>query len=157
MKYGGGNVPGGSDLLASEADREATQAVLKQAFEDERLTQDEFEARVGKAVAARTQGELAALTRDIPRPAAAKPRRVNRFRLLAGGVACWPWSGSSPGYCPPAPRPRLPRVAALAPERGRTPARAVRVSARWAPRQARSRSPMRWPMIRSMSSQGPHC
>jgi Domain of unknown function (DUF1707) len=86
MTYGGGNVPDGPDLLASEADREATQAVLKQAFEDERLTQDEFEARVGKAVAARTQGELAALTRDIPRPAAAKPRRINRFRLLAGGV-----------------------------------------------------------------------
>lgn len=85
MSDGGGNAPGGSDLLASEADREATQAVLKQAFEDERLTQDEFEARVGKAVAARTQGELAALTRDIPRPAPAA-RRGGRKWLLASGV-----------------------------------------------------------------------
>jgi hypothetical protein len=78
-------VPGGPDLLASEADREATQAVLKQAFEDERLTQEEFEARVGKAVSARTQGELAELTRDIPRPAPA-PRRNGRIWLLAGGA-----------------------------------------------------------------------
>lgn len=81
MSYGGG----GPDLLASEADREATQAVLKQAFEDERLTQEEFEARVGKAVAARTQGELAELTRDIPRPVPA-PRRGGRIWLLAGGA-----------------------------------------------------------------------
>jgi hypothetical protein len=87
MSYGGGNVPGRPDLLASEADREATQAVLKQAFEDERLSQDEFEARVGKAVAARTQGELAQLTLDIPRPAPAPvPRRSGRIWLLAGGV-----------------------------------------------------------------------
>jgi hypothetical protein len=82
----GGNLPGGPDLLASEADREATQAVLKQAFEDERLTQDEFEARVGKAVAARTQGELAALTRDIPRSAVPAPRRSHRNAWLAAGV-----------------------------------------------------------------------
>ncbi|HLX50893.1 MAG TPA: DUF1707 domain-containing protein [Streptosporangiaceae bacterium] len=71
---------------AGRADREVTQAVLKQAFEDERLTQDEFEARVGKAMAARTQGELAELTRDIPRPAPA-PRRGGRIWLLAGGAA----------------------------------------------------------------------
>jgi hypothetical protein len=85
MSYGGGSVPGRPDLLASEADREATQAVLKQAFEDERLTQEEFEARVGKAVAARTQGELTELTRDIPRPVPAA-RRNNRIWLLAAGA-----------------------------------------------------------------------
>jgi hypothetical protein len=85
MSYAGGNVPGRPDLLASEDDREATQAVLKQAFEDERLNQDEFEARVGKAVAARTQGELAELTRDIPRPAPA-PRRGRRLPFVPGGV-----------------------------------------------------------------------
>ena len=43
MSFGGGNVHGQPDMLASEADREATQAVLKQAFEDERLPQDEFD------------------------------------------------------------------------------------------------------------------
>lgn len=78
--------PGG--LLASEADREATQAVLKQAFEDQRLTQEEFEARVGSALSARTQGELAALTRDLPQtPAAAATRRPRRTGLLAAGIA----------------------------------------------------------------------
>src|ERR1700690_926514 len=85
MSYGGDSGPGRPDLLASEADREAAQAALKQAFEDERLTQDEFEVRVGKAMAARTQGELAGLTRDIPRAAPA-PRRSGRIWLLAGGV-----------------------------------------------------------------------
>jgi hypothetical protein len=90
MSFGSGyenlpNPPGG--MLASEADREATQDVLKQAFEDERLNQDEFEARIGKAVAARTQGELAALTRDLPRPATPAPaaRPSRRIWLLAGG------------------------------------------------------------------------
>ena len=56
MSVGGGyGSPPGQPygMLASESDREACQAVLKQAFEDERLNQDEFEARVGKAVAAR--------------------------------------------------------------------------------------------------------
>ena len=53
-------------LLASEADREATQAVLQQAFADQRLMLDEFESRVGRALTARTQGELAQLTKDIP-------------------------------------------------------------------------------------------
>lgn len=69
MSFGGGgaNLPGQSGgMLASAADREAAQAVLKQAFEDERLTQDEFESRIGRAVAARTQGELHQLTRDLP-------------------------------------------------------------------------------------------
>src|SRR6266700_3077374 len=80
MSYGAGGgdppiPPGG--MLASEAERERTQAVLKQAFEDQRLTQDEFESRVGSALAARTLDQLAELTRDLPAPvpAAAPPRR----------------------------------------------------------------------------------
>jgi hypothetical protein len=89
MSFGAGygNEPIRPDgLLASEADREAAQAVLKQAFEDQRLTQDEFEARVGQALAARTQGQLAALTRDLPRPSggmAPTARRPRRTRLVA--------------------------------------------------------------------------
>jgi uncharacterized protein DUF1707 len=58
--------------------------VLKQAFEDQRLTQEEFEARVGSALSARTQGELAALTRDLPSaPAAVATRRPRRTGLMA--------------------------------------------------------------------------
>jgi hypothetical protein len=53
-------------MLASRTDRDATQAVLESAFADERLTQDEFESRVGRALSARTLGDLAELTRDLP-------------------------------------------------------------------------------------------
>jgi uncharacterized protein DUF1707 len=89
MSYGAGGgdqpVPPGG-LLASEAERERTQAVLKQAFEDQRLTQDEFESRVGSAISARTLDQLAALTRDLPAapvPVAAPSRRPRRAWLFA--------------------------------------------------------------------------
>ena len=91
MSFGAGygNDPGSGGMLASEADREATQAVLKQAYEDERLTLDEFESRVGRAVAARTQGELAKLTRDIPVPPVmpAGPVPGGRSRTDRGSTA----------------------------------------------------------------------
>jgi hypothetical protein len=76
-------------MLASEAERERCQAVLKQAFEDERLTQDEFESRVGSAISARTLDQLAALTRDLPAPlpaAAPAPSRRSRTPWLIGGI-----------------------------------------------------------------------
>jgi hypothetical protein len=66
-------------MLASQADREAARAVLEQAFEDQRLNQDEFEARVGRALAARTQLELAELTQDLP-PLPVKP--ASRWKRL---------------------------------------------------------------------------
>ena len=53
-------------MLASRTDRDATQAALENAFADERLNQDEFESRVGRALSARTLGDLAELTRDLP-------------------------------------------------------------------------------------------
>lgn len=53
-------------MLASRSDRDATQAALENAFADERLTQDEFESRVGRALSARTLADLAELTRDLP-------------------------------------------------------------------------------------------
>src|SRR5690349_4968680 len=95
MSYGAdvgdGPVPPGG-MLASEAERERTQAVLKQAFEDQRLTQDEFESRVGSAISARTLDQLAALTRDLPAapaPAAgpAGPARRSRRVWLFAGIA----------------------------------------------------------------------
>ena len=53
-------------LRASHADREQAISALKAAFVQERLTSDEFDARVGLALASRTRAELAAITADIP-------------------------------------------------------------------------------------------
>jgi DUF1707 SHOCT-like domain len=92
MAYGAGGgdqpIPPGQ-MLASEAERERCQAVLKQAFEDERLTQDEFESRIGSAISARTLDQLAELTRDLPAPLPAMttaPPRRSRTPWLIGGI-----------------------------------------------------------------------
>jgi Domain of unknown function (DUF1707) len=53
-------------LRASHVDREQAISALKAAFVQERLTSDEFDARVGQALASRTRAELAAITADIP-------------------------------------------------------------------------------------------
>jgi len=63
-------------LRASRADRERVIDLLKAAFVQGRLDRDEFDARIGQAVASRTYGELAAVTADIPAElTAALPRR----------------------------------------------------------------------------------
>jgi Domain of unknown function (DUF1707) len=63
-------------LRASHADREQAIEVLKDAFAQGRLTEDELDSRVGQAFASRTYAELAALTADLPAdPAAAPPPR----------------------------------------------------------------------------------
>src|SRR5262245_2221691 len=63
-------------LRASDADRDRVIDTLKAAFVQERLVKDEFDERVGRALAARTHAELAALTADIPAglPVPAPPR-----------------------------------------------------------------------------------
>jgi len=53
-------------LRASYADREQVIGTLKAAFVQGRLVKDEFDLRVGRALAPRTYGELAALTADLP-------------------------------------------------------------------------------------------
>jgi Domain of unknown function (DUF1707)/Domain of unknown function (DUF4190) len=53
-------------MLAATADRERAVDVLKAGFAEGRLTQDEYNDRMGRAYAARTYGELAALTADLP-------------------------------------------------------------------------------------------
>jgi hypothetical protein len=74
-------------MRASHADREQLIDVLKAAFVQGRLAKDEFDLRVGQALASRTGAELAALTADIPaglaapglaaaRPTAARPPRL---------------------------------------------------------------------------------
>jgi Domain of unknown function (DUF1707) len=58
---GGG---GHGHLRASDADRERVIGLLKAAFVQGRLEQDEFGPRVGQALASRTYGDLAAVTAD---------------------------------------------------------------------------------------------
>ena len=87
---------GGDRLRAGHADREQVIETLKTAFVDGRLTRDELDARAGRALAARTRADLAALTADIPaQPAAAgsacPPARVRRrplVRAAAGSGGC---------------------------------------------------------------------
>jgi hypothetical protein len=53
-------------LRASHADREQVIGVLKAAFVQGRLTKGELDSRVSQTLAARTYGELAGLTADLP-------------------------------------------------------------------------------------------
>ena len=53
-------------MRAASADRERAVDVLKAGFTEGRLTQDEYNERISRAYAARTYGELAALTADLP-------------------------------------------------------------------------------------------
>ena len=70
-----------ASMRASSADRERAVDVLKAGFTEGRLTQDEYNDRMGRAYAARTYGDLAALTADLP----------------AGPLPAWP----VPAYQPP--------------------------------------------------------
>jgi hypothetical protein len=53
-------------LRASHADREQAVEALKDAFVQGRLIKDEFDSRVGHALASRTHADLSALTADLP-------------------------------------------------------------------------------------------
>ena len=56
-------------VLASDADRDAAAGQLSSALAEGRLTAGEHSERVGAAYAARSLGELGALTADLPAPA----------------------------------------------------------------------------------------
>ena len=69
-----GPAAGRDQLRAGYAEREQVIDALKTAFVDGRLTKNELAARTGRALAARTYADLAALTADIPvGPAVAPP------------------------------------------------------------------------------------
>jgi hypothetical protein len=57
---------GHSRLRASDADREQAVEVLKAAFVQGRLDKDEFDLRVGRALASRAFADLDAVIADIP-------------------------------------------------------------------------------------------
>ena len=83
-------------LRVSHADREQVIDLLKAAFVQGRLDRNEFDARIGQALASRTYGELAAVTADIPaeltgalprRPPVRARRRIP-FNTAVTGGAC---------------------------------------------------------------------
>jgi hypothetical protein len=76
---------GGDRLRACHADREQVLEILRDAFVHGQLTRDELDTRAGRALAARTYADLAALTADIPpAPAApAVPAAAGRARPVA--------------------------------------------------------------------------
>jgi DUF1707 SHOCT-like domain len=88
---------GRPDVLASDADREAVCGQLGSAFAEGRLTAAEHAERVQAACGARTRGELAALTADLPAAAGgfadgprATPQDVDRCLLCALLICCPP-------------------------------------------------------------------
>ena len=89
---------GGDRLRAGHADREQVLETLKDAFVAGRLTRDELDVRAGRALAARTCADLAALTADIPpAPSPAPAARAAPAAPAAAGSAR-----------PPAPARRRP-------------------------------------------------
>jgi hypothetical protein len=83
-------------ILASDAERDASVLRLREAVGEGRLTLEEFSERVGQVQAARTDQELARLTRDLPAtreqiqptPALAERHRAVGSHLIRQG----PWS-----------------------------------------------------------------
>ncbi len=104
--------PGRGRLRAARADREQVVDVLKAAFVQDRLTKDEFEARVGQALASRTYADLAALTADLPaepdpvaparpprapaqaRPGQATVRKGARVIAVTTAITAGAWAGA---------------------------------------------------------------
>ncbi|HLX49581.1 MAG TPA: DUF1707 and DUF4190 domain-containing protein [Streptosporangiaceae bacterium] len=66
---GGGRWMSGAEhakMRACDADREGTADMLRGAFVEGRLSQEELDERLGQVYAARTYGDLAAQTADLP-------------------------------------------------------------------------------------------
>jgi hypothetical protein len=87
-------------VLASDADRETIAGQLSSAFAEGRLTADQHGDRVRAAYGARTMGELAGLTADLPDPAADADGRQQALApdgvdpcLLCALLICCPPAG----------------------------------------------------------------
>jgi hypothetical protein len=79
-------------MRASDSDRDLALAELSRHFEAGRLTCEELDERTGRALAARTLGDLGELVRDLPSepgPRAAPPasRSLGRYLLVLPGIA----------------------------------------------------------------------
>ncbi|HEX5189523.1 MAG TPA: DUF1707 domain-containing protein [Streptosporangiaceae bacterium] len=78
--------PGPQDLRASDADRELVLTLLGEAAADGRLSMAEHAERSERALAAKTLGDLAALTRDLALPSG-QPIRLYPRRSVAAAFA----------------------------------------------------------------------
>ena len=105
-------------LRAADADREAVAELLSDALAKGRLDVVEFGDRLDRAFAARTVGELVALTSDLPRPSVRQSFPAARSRwvtvllwlawsmwsvLAAGTVALWLLLAMLAGFTEPWP------------------------------------------------------
>jgi Domain of unknown function (DUF1707) len=68
------------DLRASHADRERVIGTLKAAYVEDRLTEDELDARVGQVYASRTYAELAKVTAEVTADIPVDPARARSTR-----------------------------------------------------------------------------
>ena len=83
--------PGGQpELRASHDDRERAAEIIRIAAGDGRLTADELDERLEKALTARTTGELAVLTADLPTARAqlglAQPKDMVTIECMGGNA-----------------------------------------------------------------------
>jgi hypothetical protein len=93
-------------MRASDADRERVAQLLRDSAADGRLEMDELDERLDSAYAARTFGELRALTRDLPvvaprpglpdRPGRRTPVPTTFIWISALLIAIWAMTGA--GY-----------------------------------------------------------
>jgi len=87
-------------LLAADADRSAVAERLGAAMAAGRLTLPEYDDRLGRAYAARTYGELTALTTDLPptpTPAPTPSPVAADATEPAAGTACTGWGHARGG------------------------------------------------------------
>ncbi|MDI3096453.1 DUF1707 domain-containing protein [Streptomyces sp. AN-3] len=82
------------ELRASDADRERVAEVLRDALAEGRLDMTEFEERLDATYSARTYGELAPITRDLPVGTVAEAPRVSMTKEPA---AAGDWAGRITG------------------------------------------------------------
>lgn len=87
---------GYAQMWASAADTDRTVEVLQTSFTEGRLTRDEFDVRLGRALVTRFFGELMEITADLPvgtfgrlpmHPATPPFRRRGTWRTAAGRAA----------------------------------------------------------------------
>jgi hypothetical protein len=83
------------ELRASDADRERVAEILRDAVAEGRLDMEEFEERLDATYKARTYGELAPITRDLP--AAARTDSAPRVSMTKEPAPSGSWAGRITG------------------------------------------------------------